>query len=409
MIFYEENPAQITEVDALVGIPSSNEAECIARTTEQVDKGLRESFPDMRCAIINCDNNSSDGTREAFFAAPGSVPRLYVSTEPGVSGKGRNLRNFLEKASRLNPKVLMVIEADIRNISSAWVRNLGIPVLQGAGFVCPLYVRHKYEAMLTSSVIYPLFRCLYGRRVRQCSVGDYGFSPKLLDYYLNPPFWSQMLDNFGIDIFMANVALTSRLPIVQSVMGTPKVHRLREMNSHLPMIFQEVVGTIFDLMQYYDSFWQQVKWSKPTALYGTDLQEVEMPVQVEINTRRLHEMFLEGFNKYYGLWEWVSGYAVAHKLQEIRSIEFQHFSFPSQTWMTIIFDSAVAYRRMSPEERKNLLDGLLPLYVGKVLSYVKKTERMSLQQAEEYIENDCVMFEENKPYIIKTWAKAEME
>ena len=56
-----------------------------------------------------------------------------------------------------------------------------------------------------------------------------------------------------------------------------------------------------------------------------------------------------------------------------------------------------------PDERLNLLDGLLPLYLGKVLSYVKKTERMSLQQAEEHIENECVMFEENKPYITKVW------
>jgi len=98
---------------------------------------------------------------------------------------------------------------------------------------------------------------------------------------------------------------------------------------------------------------------------------------------------------------------VVPKLQEIRSIGLQHFSFPTQTWMTILFDSAVAYRWMSPAERKNLLDGLLPLYLGKVLSYVKKTERMSLQQAEDYIENECMIFEENKPYILKVWTKGE--
>ena len=408
MIFYEENPAQIVEAEVVVGIPASNEGETIALTTAQVDRGLRESFPDMRCAIIICDNNSSDGTREAFFSAPGSIPRLYLSTEPGAVGKGKNLRNFFEKAARLNAKVLIIVEADIKNLSPIWIRNLGAPILKGAGFVCPLYVRHKYEATLTSSIIYPMFRCLYGRRVRQCTAGVYGFSPQLLDSYLNPPFWGQMLDNFGVDIFMANVALTSRLPIVQSVMGSPKVHRVVEGNSHLLEIFHQVVGTIFDLMQVYEGFWQQVKWSKPTALFGTDRQEVETPLPVDINTKRLHEMFLEGFSKYFGLWEQIYGPTVAPKLQEIRSIELQHFSFPAQTWMTILFDSAVAYRGMSPPERTSLLDGLLPLYLGKVLSYVKKTERMSLQQAEECIENECVMFEENKPYIIKVWTKGEV-
>ena len=129
---------------------------------------------------------------------------------------------------------------------------------------------------------------------------------------------------------------------------------------HLTVLFHEVLSTIFDLMQVYQNFWEQVKWSKPTALSGTDLQEVETPLPVDINTKRLHEMFIEGFDKYYGLWEQVYGPMVAPKLQEIRSIGLQHFSFPTQTWLTILFDSAVAYRRMSPQERLNLLDATAP-------------------------------------------------
>jgi len=403
MAFYEENPGGITGADVVVGIPSANEVESIARTTEQVDKGLTQYFPDLKCAIVNSDNHSSDGTREAFFSAPANTPRLYISTEPGFRGKGRNIRNFFEKARQLNPKALIIIEADIKNISPVWIRNLGAPILKGAGFVCPLYVRHKYEATLTSSIIYPLLRCLYGRRVRQANAGDCGLSPKLLDTYVNPPFWSEAVESFGVDVWMANIALASGLPIVQAFMGAPKVHRLKDRFMHLTVLFHEVISTIFDLMQVYQNFWEQVKWSKPTALSGTDLQEVETPLPVDINTKRLHEMFVEGFDKYYGLWEQVYGPMVVPKLQEIRSMGLQHFSFPTQTWLTILFDSAVAYRRMPPGERLNLLDGLLPLYLGKVLSYVKKTERMSLQQAEEHIENECVMFEENKPYITKVW------
>ena len=403
MAFYEENPGGITSADVVVGIPSANEVESIARTTEQVDKGLTRYFPDLKCAIVNSDNHSSDGTREAFFSAPATTSRLYISTEPGFRGKGRNIRNFFEKARQLNPKALIIIEADIKNISPVRIRNLGAPILKGAGFVCPLYVRHKYEATLTSSIIYPLLRCLYGRRVRQANAGDCGISPKLLDTYINPPFWSEAVESFGVDVWMANIALASGLPIVQAFMGAPKVHRLKDRFMHLTVLFHEVISTIFDLMQVYQNFWEQVKWSKPTALSGTDLQEVETPLPVDINTKRLHEMFVEGFDKYYGLWEQVYGPMVVPKLQEIRSMGLQHFSFPTQTWLTILFDSAVAYRRMSPGERLNLLDGLLPLYLGKVLSYVKKTERMSLQQAEEHIENECVMFEENKPYITKVW------
>ena len=50
-----------------------------------------------------------------------------------------------------------------------------------------------------------------------------------------------------------------------------------------------------------------------------------------------------------------------------------------------------------------LLNALIPLYFGKVLSYVKKTRRLSIQEAEEFIENECVIFEKVKPYLIKKW------
>lgn len=403
MAFYEENPKEVTRADIVVGIPSYNEVESIARTVEQVDKGLAEYFPDYNCVIINMDNHSTDGTREAFFSAPGKYPRIFLSTAPGVRGKGYNLRNFFEKASKLSPKALAVVEADIKNISPIWIRNLVGPVLKGAGYVCPLYVRHKYDATLTSSIIYPLLRCLYGRRVRQANVGDYAFSPKLLDIYLNPPLWNESVESFGIDIWMTNIALASRVPVVQAFMGARKVHRMRDPLAQFHILFQEVLSTIFELMRVYHDFWVQVKWSKPTALSGTDIHETETPLPVDINTTRLHERFIQGFEKYYDTWERVFGQMVITKIQEIRSMDLQHFSFPAQTWATVLFDSAAAYSRMSTEEKSNLLDALLPLYLGRVLSFVKKTERMSVQQAEEYIENECMIFEENKPYIIKVW------
>ncbi|MFZ2447821.1 MAG: glycosyltransferase [Syntrophobacteraceae bacterium] len=403
MAFYEENPGAITGADIVVGIPSYNEVESIARTAEQVEKGLLEHFPDYKCVIIDTDNHSTDGTREAFFSAPSKVPRIFLSTEPGVHGKGHNLRNFFEKARELSPKALVIIEADIKNILPVWIRNLAGPILRGAGYVCPLYVRHKYEATLTSSIIYPLLRCLYGRRVRQANVGDCGFSPKLLDLYLDPPVWNESVGNFGIDIWMTNIALAAKVPVVQAFMGTPKVHREKDPYAHLTILFHEVLSTIFELMRAYHGFWAQVKWSKPTALSGTDLQEMDTPLPVDINAARLHERFLQGFDRYYDTWERVFGQMVVPKLQEIRSMGLQHFSFPAQTWASILFDSAAAYSKMSAAEKENLLDALLPLYLGKVLSFVKKTERMSLQQSEEYIETECMIFEENKPYIIKVW------
>ncbi|MEJ2068150.1 MAG: glycosyltransferase, partial [Deltaproteobacteria bacterium] len=83
MASYEENPAQIKRADVVVGIPSYNEAATIAYPTAQAGLGLLQYFGDKTAVIINCDNNSSDGTKEVFLNTPTEVPKIYVSTPPG--------------------------------------------------------------------------------------------------------------------------------------------------------------------------------------------------------------------------------------------------------------------------------------------------------------------------------------
>jgi hypothetical protein len=67
-----------------------------------------------------------------------------------------------------------------------------------------------------------------------------------------------------------------------------------------------------------------------------------------------------------------------------------------------VFRYAVAQRNQVTD-RQTLLESLLPIFHGKSLSFVKKTERMSIQQAEEYIENECMIFEEMKSYLAADW------
>ncbi|MGV8074338.1 MAG: glycosyltransferase [Syntrophobacteraceae bacterium] len=403
MVFYEENPQAISRADVVVAIPTFNEAESITRTAETASKGLSEFFGDYSSVLINCDNASTDGTREAFFSASGEVPKIYLSTEPDVRGKGNNLRNLFAKVLDLQAKAVVVVEADIKNLAPHWIKKFAEPILNGAGYVCPLYVRHKYEATLTNSIVYPLTRCLYGRRVRQPNAGDFAFRGQLAELFLNSPIWTESTQNFGIDIWIPTIALNARVPICQSFIGSPKIHRVKDPYAHLTSLFRQVVGTIFDLAGFYADFWTQVKWSKPTALYGMDAYEVETPVPVEMNATRLHERFLQGFDAFSDVWSRLFDQTVFRKLQEICGLGLQHFSLPSQTWAGILFDAYNAYNMAQEPERSSILDSLLPLYLGKVLTFVKKTERMSLQQAEEYIENECMIFEENKPYLIKVW------
>ncbi len=406
MAYYEENPQEISHADLVVAVPSYNEADTIGHTVEQATRGILKYFPDLNPVLINCDNHSLDGTKEAFFAARGEIPAIYLSTEPEVSGKGANLRNLLEKVRELEPQLVVVLDCDIQNLTPHWVGALGRPILQGSAFVRPLYVQHKYENTLTSSLVYPLTRCLYGRRCRQLDAGDAAFRGDMAELFLAAPGWSEAVDKTGIDVWTGTTAMTSRVPICQSVIHSPKIHRFRDPYAQLNVRFRQILTVVFDLMMEYVDFWSRVKWSKPTILFNIDDQEMEVPRAVEVNAEWLYDRFLKGFSDYEEIWRETFEITAFNKLQEIRSLELSRFSFPHQTWAMMLFDGAVQYRDSNADQRLLLVESFLPLYLAKVVSFWNRTIRMSSQQAEEHVENICEVFEENKPYLIDRWRRA---
>ncbi len=398
----EVNPDGVDKADMVVCIPSYNEADSISYPVRQASEGLVKFFPEMRSVIINTDNNSPDGTREAFLSTPTERSKIYLSTAPGVKGKGNNFRNLFEKVLELEAQAVVVVDADLKSITPQWIRHLGEPLFNDFSYVAPLYVRHKYDGTITNGIAYPLSRALYGRRVRQPIGGDFGFSGDLARVYLENQAWDEATANFGIDIWMTTIALNQGVPICQSFMGRPKVHRPKDPASSLGPMFRQVIGTIFSLMSHFDDTWMRVKYSKPTAIYGFGLGEVEMPPKVDVDAKKLFEKFLAGFAPYEEVWKEALSEDVYGKLMEIKGMKERVFAFPTDLWARILFDMGVAYRDRV-REPDELMESLIPLYYGRTFSFVKKTRRMSTQQAEEAIEEDCVTFEMTKPYLIKRW------
>jgi len=386
----------------IVCIPSYNEADSISYPTIQADKGLIKYFRDKSSVIINCDNNSPDNTKQAFLDTPTSTPKIYMSTDPGIKGKGNNFANLFKKVVDLKAEAVVVVDADLKSITPEWIRHLGEPLYSGFSYVAPLYIRHKYDGTITNGIAYPMTRALYGRRVRQPIGGDFGFKGKLGKAYMQGNGWSDAVANFGIDIWMTTMAINQKAQICQAFLGRPKIHRTKDPGAHLGPMFREVVGTIFAMMKHFESFWARIKYSRPTAIYGFGLGETEMPPEVTVDTENLMNKFQEGFRENSHIWEKVLMEDVYKKLLEIKGMRENEFTFPTDLWARVLFDMAIAYRD-AIMDRDRMMDSLIPLYFGRTLSFVKKTKRMSIKQAEDAIEEDCMTFEMAKPYLLRRW------
>lgn len=402
-----ENPDHLKEAEIIIGIPSYNEADTISVPTDVAGRGLVEFFPNYKSAIINVDNNSKDGTREAFFNTPTQVPKAYISTPPEVRGKGNNFRNLFRAATELNAKAIAVVDADLESITTRWIRYLVEPLLRDHDFVSPIYVRHKYDGTITNHVAYPMLRTLFGKRTRQPIGGDFGFSGRLARAYMSERFWNDKVAHFGIDIWMTIIAIARDYNICQAFLGTPKIHRDKDPSQDLSVMFKQVVSTLFDLMIEYEHLWKYISESLPTSIYGFGLGASPEAREVHVSTVKLFENFQQGFETNGALWSEILPLPVmkeVEKLQELRDEET--FFYHSDLWARILFSFAVAYKDRK-DDRIEVMEALMPFYQSRVLSFVNKTREMGTQAAEEYLEEINRVFETEKYYLIQRWNECE--
>ena len=398
----EENPEGVKQAEVVVGIPSCNEADWIPFVTEQAAIGLATYFPGYRSALINCDHGSRDHTRSAFLSVPTPVPKISLATPAGVTGKGNALRSLFLKALELGARAIVVVDADLRSITPRWIKNLGEPLLAGYGFVSPVYVRPRFDGTITNHFAYPFLRALYGRRIRQPNGGDSGFSAEMARLYLESDLWDEHVSLWGIDIWMTTLAIQSPYRVAQAFLGGPKIHRIKDPGTAFNSMFVDVLYTLFRLLESHEETWTQVRWSKPVPIFGLGPGENESLPPSQANEEQFHQACVEGFARHLPLCRRVLAGEVLGQLAEVARLSFEHFELPPDLWARAVYDFAAAFHA-GKEPRADLVRALIPFYLGRACSFLKSTRGAQPHRVEDVIEQQCLIFEETKPYLLERW------
>src|SRR5436309_2770063 len=285
---------EIGETDVLVGIPSFNNAGTIGHVVRAVSAGLAKYFPGSRAVLVNSDGGSSDGTAEVVARTIVDFGAMLISDRQGplhkiitpyhgIPGKGSAFRTIFEIARRLKAKACAVVDSDLRSITPEWIELLARPVLEeGYDYVAPYYLRHKYDGTITNSIVYPLTRALYGQRIRQPIGGDFGFSGRLAEHYLEKHVWESDVARFGIDIWMTTEAIANGARVCQSFLGA-KIHNPKDPATDLSAMLVQVMGAVFALMEEHQPVWGGVKLSNAVKLFGFQYEVAVEPVHVNVD------------------------------------------------------------------------------------------------------------------------------
>lgn len=404
------------DVEILVGIPSFNNARTIGHVVRAVEAGLTKYFPGRRSVLVNSDGGSTDGTTDIVREASvdyesilvdhrqGGLRKL-VTPYHGIPGKGSAFRKIFEIARELGVRACAVVDSDLRSITPEWIELLVKPVLEEEyEYVTPYYLRHKYDGTITNTIVYPLTRALYGKRIRQPIGGDFGFSGRLASLYLDKNVWESDVARFGIDIWMTTTALATGARICQAFLGA-KIHDAKDPGADLSAMLHQVVGSVFGLMEEYAGTWRPVRGSEPAPTFGFAYSVGLEPIHV--NLARMMEMFRLGIKDLGPFYRSFLPKEVLAALDGLAGeTDRDRFVYPDEAWVRTVLSFALACHRQVAS-REHIIKSLAPLYLGKVASFVIATWDSTAEEVEKRLEELCLAFERDKDYLVAEWeAKA---
>jgi glucosylglycerate synthase len=408
----------VHKVDLVVALPSFNQSSTIESVIQTILEGLKGSMAQASVLMVNVDVGSEDGTPEIVKRAVGNLLPLAL-VQPLAEGMPANpfalnrlsysgmpareeaFRSFFSITERMQAKACVVIDANVRSVTAAWVDLLAQPVLEkGADYVAPVFRRQRYEGSLTNNLIAPLTRSLYGKRVACQIGGGYGFSGRLASFYLQKPFlWEGDAARFAIDSWLTTVAVAEGYQVWQARLGA-RMQDTKASAVDVSMSLAQAVGASYHYMERYQDVWEKQSGS-------SDVPEIGPPIEVEVESvpikvERMVKGFRQGLRDLLPLWEIILAPETLAGVLTLGLRDDEDFRFPLSLWVQTVYDSAVAYHD-KVIHREHLLKSLTPLYLGRIASLVLETKGGGPEEVQQTMEQGCQTFEAMKPYLVERW------
>ena len=399
----------VGEVDLLVGLDTFNDAKTVGNVMQAVRAGLLRYFPRLRTVVVNADGGSRDGTQELVRAASisdmrhvsnlSSLRTLHcISTQYSRESNGGGLHTILAAADLLRASSLVVISPESTNMEPEWVERLVRPVAkENYDLITPIYRRHKFDALLVRTLLYPMTRAMYGKRLREPIPTDFAFSGRLATQFLAQEPTPSDVGRMGAELQLSLSAMSGDFRVGQSFLGTRE--RIEHGAAELVPAMRRTVGVLFSSLENF-AVWSTVKESQPVPTIGVEHEVNLEPLRV--NRKRLHQMFATGVAE---LDPVLRSILYDTTLAELKALALQpeeEFVFPNELWATTIYEFAASHHK-AVISRDHVIQALAPLYRGKALAFVLENRDASGAEIEKNVEAICLSFESLKPYLLEMW------
>ncbi len=398
----EQTAEETGSADLVVGIL----VELDADATVRIYQALRNFPSSLRIAVLQGDQRGSLPPPEAKAATESAsvffVPSLLAKPDPskGTLSTYEAYQSVFAAAEKLQARGCCVIASRLAGATPERAWQLVRPLLDdSADLVLPHYTSGKFEGLLNASIIAPMMRALYGKRINNPMGPDIGMSRPLLQKMLVKRAGNASGTTLHPLASLAPAALCDNLRIIEVHLGA-RVYPPTDWTA-MSSVLADVLSPVLLDMERNASCWQRTRASAPVRTVGAAGDPLPQDSGA-LDTGRLVESFQLGTRELQEIWSLVLPPSSLFELKKLARLPQDQFHMPDELWVKIVYDFALAHR-LRTISRDHLLKSITPLYLGWVASYAHDLQPVGAVPPERRLERLSLAYEASKSYLLSRW------
>jgi glucosylglycerate synthase len=163
---------------------------------------------------------------------------------------------------------------------------------------------------------------------------------------------------------------------------------------------RQTVGNFFWCMETNQPYWLSRSTSQPVSTFGPEheLSADGIPPSQE----KMFELFRSGVTELEPILASILTPDTHAQIKAIALSDRAKFRFAGELWVKTLYEFAASYHR-AVLNRDHLVQALVPLYRGRVYSFLLEHVNSSPEAMEAQSEILCQEFERQKPYLVERW------
>ncbi len=308
---------------------------------------------------------------------------------------------LLSLAGEAGAETAVLLHPDLQALTPDTIERLARPVLaREADLVMASYNLPPFDGLLNHSLLAPLTRALYGKRVRFPLTQDFAVSPRMIAR-LAMATHTRITRAATPILWPTTVAAGIDGAVTEAPLAIQHVRAGADME--LSAVLAQLVGSAFAEMEVHAPLWQRVRPAPALPRHGyVHAPGHAQAAAAEVDIAPMIKSFLLGSRSLQDVWGLVLPPVTLLDLKRLTLLTADNFRMPDELWVRIVYDFALGYR-LRTINRTHLLGALTPLYLGWVASFVNEAAANPAFDAEERQEKLARAFEDGKPYLVRRW------